>query len=555
MSENNKNLEVLGLYEKAEIRLVTKFIEDKNRLIFATVTLLPKDAHTTYSTEVVEGPNKVYFRKVVLPASEAIEWYRIDLDNGENKFYTPTAEEQFCKEGKVQKYKLDAISLIDETIWGDFGIPLTNQSILNNVRDNPAPFLGYNSARIHRRFGAQADLLNVTDKSKVIDFIKQGLFIDLKEYPEYIGGIVLVLPNPIIQSVENRLVHKEIDGQEQELRLLKLNLYPSQSLEGLKLINFEVHLDVLKNWQEFELTDGIVTLPNTNPYQSHGYFITHETYGCLEFRPATSFVRQMRFNSQIIESNINVKTNENSKKTSPFYEYNTSISTPAQETLIGQVTPDEVYHRVIEARNNRNSQKEREQSSQFWFNEGHRKEALDKLGELIRNAKKDVEFYDPYFGALQITQYALKAQVSGLKINIITSRLAFSSTEESKIMQHEIEAINNKNMDFKVNCFVLDQDKPTLHDRFLVIDDTIWFIGHSFNRIGEKNAFMTQVPYTTEVFIKLQEIKNSRECIDIAEYSHITKPDNRTKDPKSKESIKKQLLKEKILSFIRCVKK
>lgn len=509
------------LYEKAEIRIVTALVKShdskhNNRLVFATIKLLPKDVHLSYSTEVARGPNHTFYRKVIMPAKEAIEWYR--TQNG-TMLHTPHAESQFNKTDEIPEYDIQIADFTDETIWREFGIPLNEKSMLDLHGDNPAPFLGYNSARIHRRFGAQNDLLYLADDPNVVLFVKQGLFIDLNHYPEYVGGMVLILPNPIVKSIEDRLLQTELDGEEQELRLLKLNTYPSQSCEKLKLLNFEIHLGILKNLKVVDVSvDGIVTIPHKNAYQSHGYFLIHEDYGCLEFRPATSYLRQVSFNSELIDSSLSVKTYENNKQSSPPYEYESSLAYPQKETIIGTIKSDEIYNRVVEARYQRDLDKKRLSSGQFWFESDQRLFALKKIGQIISEAKVSVEFFDPYFDALQITQFSLRAKVKGVKVVIVTSKLAFPKIEDAKEMQKQINNVNDRKIGLNLSCIVLNQNNPVLHDRFLTIDGAIWFIGHSFNQIGVKNSFMTKVSDSSSIFPQLERIKNHSESIDIKKY-------------------------------------
>ena len=457
--------ELFELYEKAEIRIVTAIVksdipEHKSRLVFATIRLLPKDVHQSYSTQVVCGPGHTFFRKVFMPAKEAIAWYR--AQNG-TMLHTPHAESQFNNGDEVTKYDIEIADFTDETTWGEFGIPLNEKNMLDLHGDNPAPFLGYNSARIHRRFSSQSDLLYLADEPNLVAFIKQGLFIDLNQYPEYIGGMVLILPNPIIKSIENRLLQTKAKVEEKELRLLKLNPYPSQNCEKLKLVNFEIYLGILKNFKTINIpANGIVTIPHENAYQSHGYFLVHEEYGCLEFMPATSYLRQVSFNSELIDSRLSVKTYENNKHTSAPYEYESSLAHVQKETVIGTIKSDEIYNRVVEARYQRALDKKRLSSGQFWFESDQRLFALEKIGQIISEAKVSVEFFDPYFDALQITQFSLRAKVKGIKVVIVTSKLAFPKIEDAKEMQRQINNVNNSKMGLDLSCIVLSYAEKTV---------------------------------------------------------------------------------------------
>ena len=502
-------IELFECYEKAEVRISTAIINEKSHLLFATVRLLPKSSDGLYSSKLVgieiQENVKVFFRKVIMSAKDAINWYR--TKNG-TPLNTPRAEEQFGEINSKPEHFIQEADFTDETIWGDFGIPLTEDNFLDGLSENIAPFLGYNSARIHRRFAPQDNIIFIKEDSKAMNFLKQSLFIDLAEYPEYIGGMVLILPNPIVKSVEDRLISSQDGEIEKEYRLLKINPYPSQNLIGLKLFNFEIYLNILKNIRIIDVpNDGVILLPNNNAFQSHGYFLMHENFGCLEFRPPTSYLRQVNVSSQIIGSTLNVKTFENSKLSSPPYEYETARIEVANETTIGSVQYDEIFQRVLVAKANRKDKKSNLTSTQYWFEQGNREQALVEIGRLISQARECVEFYDPYFADLQITQFALKAEFRGINIKIITSKLAFPEIERARNMLKKIEEINDKNLGLTIYCIVLDQNEPVLHDRFLVIDNAIWFVGHSFNRIGEKSSFMNLISHPSMVLTKLDSVK------------------------------------------------
>lgn len=514
-------IELFDCYEKAEVRIATAIINERNHLLFATVRLLPKSSDGLYSSKLVgidiKGNVKIFFRKVIMSAKEAINWYR--TKNG-TPLNTPRAEEQFGNIDSKPEHFIQEADFTDETIWGDFGIPLTEDNFLDGLSENIAPFLGYNSARIHRRFAPQDNIIFIKEDSKARNFLKQSFFIDLAEYPEYIGGMVLILPNPIVKSVEDKLISSQDGNIEREYRLLKINPYPSQNLTGLKLINFEIYLNILKNIQIIDVPDdGVILLPNNNAFQSHGYFLIHENFGCIEFRPPTSYLRQVNVSSQIIGSNLNVKTFENSKLSSPPYEYETPRIEVANETTIGTVQYDEIFQRVLEAKTNRKDKMSNLISKQYWFEQGNREQALVEIGKLIGQAREYIEFYDPYFADLQITQFALKAEFRGINIKIITSKLAFPEIERARNMLKQIEEINDKNLGLTIDCIVLDQNEPVLHDRFLVIDNAIWFVGHSFNRIGEKSSFMNLIPYPNSITPRLEYIK--QQTIPLSDYCKI----------------------------------
>jgi len=195
---------LLNYYDYAEIRYAIAVANGTFKLIFATVRLLPKDKPVSYTSDAIRsnhGDITMIARKVVLKAEDALKWYRRD-DNLSAP--TPSSEQRILNfEVDNKNQKSIAIKLTDETVWGDFGNPLREKSFFNEFSDNSAPFLGYASDRIHRRFGQQNGLKELLELEEIRLFLKQNLFIDLRKYYEYLGGIVLILPNPIIESIED----------------------------------------------------------------------------------------------------------------------------------------------------------------------------------------------------------------------------------------------------------------------------------------------------------------------------------------------------------------
>lgn len=119
---------------------------------------------------------------------------------------------------------------------------------------------------------------------------------------------------------------------------------------------------------------------------------------------------------------------------SPPYEYETARIEVANETTIGSVQYDEIFQRVLVAKANRKDKKSNLTSTQYWFETRQQRAGFRQSGRLISQARECVEFYDPYFADLQITQFALKAEFRGINIKIITSKLAFPEIERARNM-------------------------------------------------------------------------------------------------------------------------
>jgi len=70
----------------------------------------------------------------------------------------------------------------------------------------------------------------------------------------------------------------------------------------------------------------------------------------------------------------------------------------------------------------------------------------------------------------------------------------------------------------KLSVKVMTGDKPEIHDRFLVVDDTVWFSGNSLNNIGERAGVMIKLPDPEPVIESLSAIIAGPRTIKLVEW-------------------------------------
>ena len=173
---------------------------------------------------------------------------------------------------------------------------------------------------------------------------------------------------------------------------------------------------------------------------------------------------------------------------------------------------------------------------QTWFDKGQRKEANAFLRERLSGARVSVTVADPYFGHAQISQFLHAVPSTHVDFTILTSRLAFealnideSDSPSQKIAQLEMEqeatvspvsanklqafATSLKTLERRgmksVTALVLPGRYPQLHDRFLVIDDEVLFLGNSLNSLGTRASMILAVPDGEPVIQKLRGMASS----------------------------------------------
>jgi hypothetical protein len=136
---------------------------------------------------------------------------------------------------------------------------------------------------------------------------------------------------------------------------------------------------------------------------------------------------------------------------------------------------------------------------------------------------------DPYFGARQILQFLHAVPRTQIDFTILTSRLAFESeyaeaidapqddaqdqaenfagvateTERLTSFTRSLATLRTRGMK-SVTALVLSGKTPPLHDRFLVIDDEVLFLGNSLNALGDRASLILSVPDSEPILAKLR---------------------------------------------------
>ncbi|MDP2815831.1 MAG: VPA1262 family N-terminal domain-containing protein, partial [Rectinemataceae bacterium] len=200
-------------FQWAVIRLATLQIRrgEAGRLLFATVTLLSPDRPPPSKMVGVESQKlgksgmAVFFRRTVLSAQAAVEWYR---SLGESDSRTPMPSRAEDIEGdKDGVLPITVSDLVDDPLWPSLGLPMGEGLLAQpSGRSTPAPFIGSTSARVHRRFGNTEGIESLLANDTTLAFIARRLHINLRDYPEYLGSVALVVPDPIIKQIDNFLI-------------------------------------------------------------------------------------------------------------------------------------------------------------------------------------------------------------------------------------------------------------------------------------------------------------------------------------------------------------
>ena len=509
--------------EWAVIRLVT--IQKKGeagRLLFATVTELSQGRPVpTRMSGVDKLPLKgskdtIFFRRILLSREQAISWYR-SLGEAKNTTPVPTREED---REELDGVPLQVMRLEDVQPWPALGLPITEELFSGPGKRSidPAPFIGSVPGRLHRRFGDREGLEAFLRDTNAPAFVARRMHINLFDYQEYLGSAVYIAPDPVIRQIDNFMVPAK-DGHGERI-IYRIVPYPSQSMEGLRVTAFDKEARLLTNFETYQVPpDGILEVDKGTCMGEYGFVITHDQHGVLAYQPSASFLRQANLSIRVSSGNSRrVIAPSGDSPDSPAMEYQAAMGSElASKSISGKVmNPDPSVRIAFEARK-REKLADAKHYGQRWFPEGSRDEAVHFIRELLRAARSRVIIADPYLGALQLGQFLYAVHGSEVSLSLLTTKLAFNPKHgETKLglleaFKHSLDDLKKyQQLAPKINVI----SSSSLHDRFLVVDDDVWFVGNSLNSLGEKASMIVRLPNPDEVIRQLQELSSKASTLD-----------------------------------------
>lgn len=447
----------------------------------------------------------VFFRRVMLSVQEAIDWYRA-LGSSDDKSPSPTRYEE--RNSKYDGIEIEISTLTDDPTWPYLGLPI-GEGLFSHPsgRSHPAPFVGNASARIHRRFGSQDGFDSVLADDKAVAFVARRLHVDLRLYREYLGSVALVAPDPVLKQIDNFMIPATADRGER----IFYRFVPraGESLAGLKLTTFDEQAHLLTDFSTQDIpSDGILDIDKGDCVGTYGYVVAHEQHGVLAYSPLYPFLRQMNLSIHAgTQGGMKVSVPTGESANSPRMEYPAAQrSILASQSLIGDGPRiPNVNTRIAIAAAYREKIVNAKQYGQCWFPDGSREEAMRFIQGELRRAKYKVMIADPYLAGLQLGQFLYAVNPETISVILLSSGLAFKSKDQepSKIDDFS-QRLDQLERDAKVTAKAYVLQSSTLHDRFLVIDDTVWFLGNSLNTLGDKASLIVKLPNPDEVVDQLE---------------------------------------------------
>ena len=140
---------------------------------------------------------------------------------------------------------------------------------------------------------------------------------------------------------------------------------------------------------------------------------------------------------------------------------------------------------------------EKENCLDFVFLDGSDKkknmlQAQNFISKILDSANDRLYICDPYFDINVLFDYIFS--VKNVKVNIkILMEKTWHDIQDAKKMLAAMNDYNKIEQLSSISCKVLNGD-TSLHDRYIIADDTVWLLGTSLNNIGEKISTIIKIP-------------------------------------------------------------
>lgn len=502
------------MFEWAVVRLAIykARLAERSRLLFGSVSLLAPDRPQPVSAPPVDHIDvgrygQVRHVRFALPADQAVRWYRgASFDERSLR-----AADRPVEVDAVLSEGLNAgPDFVDDPEWPSFGLPIASEELFAPGRaGDPAPFLGSGdgTARIHRRFGNGGGFAEVLSNPEIMRFIATRLHLDLVDYSEYLGSLVLVMPDPILRGVQHYVtLREEGNGEDLVYRLLPR---PGRGVAGMTLTVLERRANLLSRFETVDVpADGLLVLPRSLPVQASGYVVVHPAFGVLEFQTPVPFIRQIRVSTTLVGQR-------------PV----ANLSNPAGDDVVPSAAL-----RIAEAEERRARKAGARRYAQTWFDEGEGDGPAAFVRTRLYRAQIAALVFDPYFAARELAEFMGAVPSTAVPLTILTSRHAFQRSrqeEDSDPTDPEDASVSSRVRRAKaelgrlrrfartrgefearvsLSVWVVIGD-VTFFDRLLIVDDAVWLLGNALDARRAHASLIVQVPDGEPVIRKVERIK------------------------------------------------
>jgi hypothetical protein len=485
-------------YEKAVVHLAwARHAKTNDRtLLFAMVELLPVEVPPPLDDGEQQtrlggsSAHWVYVRRWVVPARRALDWH---LSCRRGVAMMPDDSGEIASGEEVPEATLQLAQLGEVPPWPTL--------VCVSGESNTVPFCPpwHEFPRVHHLIPLAAFRIDElwpkeSERTTAIRWLEDRLHFSLEEYPEYWGSVHLVAPNPVYRAMHTKLTSQM---PPRESVLVRFQPRAGKSVEGLELTYTEK-----EPWGPLDVRHVTVRSPLVRLAFEREVEATREDV----VDPTRGVLRASYHESEFLKDiSLNVTVNASPPRLEihapgGYYEVNRRSRrevSPAEATP----TSPSANSQLLEAQHVRKVRRAAEAQDQRWFS-GKKADAMTSIRALVCVAEREILVIDPYFGPDELFDFMFAVETEEVPIQILTSSELLKqssslhgrrSTMGESLLAQQAHVATLENMN-PVEIRVMTGKRPPIHDRFLLIDRSIWLLGSSLNEFGSRGTMMVALP-------------------------------------------------------------
>ena len=328
------------------------------------------------------------------------------------------------------------------------------------------------------------------DFEKARNFLMSEVHLDLLSRSVLSGSCHLRLPNPVYRELHQRV------GSDWRSVTFNLDPYPNLSADPLELTFWNQRSWGATSVRRMTLQPGLNVLRVPEGVEQVAHAVRCEKRGLLKQAGPFGFVAAIDISMNLVSQQRRVEA--------PKGSYTVGVVGNSQPIHVGTARPPGALTRLAADQAQQRTQKAWSATAFRWFDK-------DSLGgtqairDIIQSANKTVELLDPYFGRRDLVEFALATTKGGLPFRVLTSADFCSGGEDPDLkiergdaLATTLKSVCSQDPRLNIEVKVMPGQKSPVHDRFLIVDGTVWVLGASLNEFGSRGALLMKLPAAPE---------------------------------------------------------
>jgi hypothetical protein len=333
---------------------------------------------------------------------------------------------------------------------------------------------------------------NASDFERARTWLLNEVHVDPFARCVLLGSCHLLLPNPVYRRLTTR-----VDARWQRVEV-HLSPWAGADVSTLELVHWNRRAWGATSVVRVPLRSGenVVSLPEGVETVAHA--VACAKRGLLEQSEAASFMASVEFGLSVATERRTVHVPKRSGR-APAETYTIGVAHELERTRVGEPRAPNALARLAEDESQQSAGELWKQLRVRWF-DGDPTAGGKAVRDIIGSARRTVRLLDPYFSRNDLLRFGLATSIHRLPVQILTSAEFCEqdddelNVENGEALLTALESVRHQDPRLSIDVRVMLGRKSPVHDRFLIVDETVWVLGASLNEFGDRGSLLLRLP-------------------------------------------------------------